>query len=63
VKRGLVIPRAFLQDPSGDFNYELLLAASFTGLVSFIATRYWDEIRAVLADVIRAVSGLLGVWR
>jgi hypothetical protein len=63
VKRGLVILRAFLRDPRGDFNHELLLAASFTGLVSFIATRYRDETRAALADAIQAVSRLLGVWR
>jgi hypothetical protein len=57
VKRRLAFLRAFLRDPGGDFNYELLLAALVAGLVSFIATRYRDEIRAALAWVIR---GLLG---
>jgi hypothetical protein len=63
VKRRLAFLRAFLRDPGGDYNYELLLAASVAGLVSFIATRYRDEIRAALADAIQAISGLLGVWR
>jgi hypothetical protein len=63
VKRCLAFLRAFLRDPGGDYNYELLLAALVAGLVSFIATHYRDEIRAALADATRAVSGLLGVWR
>jgi hypothetical protein len=63
VKQSLALLRMFLRDPGGDYNYELLLAASVAGLVSFITTRYRDEIRAALADAIQAVSGLLGVWR
>jgi hypothetical protein len=63
VKRSLAILRAFLRDQSGDFNYELLLAASVAGLVNFVATRYRDEIRVALADAIRAISGLLVAWR
>jgi hypothetical protein len=63
VKRCLAFLRAFLQEPDGDYNYELLLAASVAALISFIATRYRDEIRAALADAIWAISRLLGAWR
>ena len=63
MKRRLAFLRAFLRDPGGDFNYELLLAASVAAITAAVIRAYRAEIRAALAEAIQAISGLLGVWR
>jgi hypothetical protein len=63
VKRRLAFLRSFLRDPGGDYNYELLLAASVAAITAAVIRAYRDEIRAALAEAIQAISGLLGVWR
>jgi uncharacterized membrane protein len=63
VKRCLAFLRAFLRDPGGDYNLYTLLAALAAAITAVVIRAYRDEIRAALADAIRAVSGLLGVWR
>ena len=63
MKRRLAFLRAFLRDPGGDFNYELLLAASVAAITAVVIRAYRDEIRTALADAIQAISRLLGGWR
>jgi hypothetical protein len=55
--------RAFLRDPGGHSDAYASLIGAVAVISIAVGIRLRDEIRAALADAIRAISGLLGVWR
>jgi|FaiFalFF_MnMetaG_3_1042247.scaffolds.fasta_scaffold84636_2 hypothetical protein len=63
MKRRLVFLRALLQDSGGHSDAYASLIWAVAVISIAVGVRFRDEIRAALADAIRAISGLLGVWR
>jgi hypothetical protein len=63
VKQSLAFLRALLQDSGGHSDPYASLVWAVAVISIAVGAQFRGEIRAALADAIRAISGLLEVWR